>query len=97
MENAVLNTNDAMAGVALVPAPVQILCDHPKLDDELAGQVGTDSLAPLFFPELQQGFLVFAHDDAGIGAADKVSSILVKLLFLIANSHFSCPPSRNLG
>ena len=97
MEKAALNPGDTTAGVPLVPAPVQILGGYPQLDDELAGQVGTDSLAPLFFPELQQGFLVFAHDDAGIGAADKVSSILVKLLFLIVNSHFSCPPSRNLG
>jgi hypothetical protein len=78
MEDAVLNPNDLMSGVALVPAPVQFFSDDPELNDKLSREVGTGRLATLFLPELQQGLLVLAHDDPGIGAAEKVPSILVK-------------------
>ena len=55
----------------LVPAPVEVLGDDAELDDEVAGQVLRLDLAALFPPEPEQGGLVVAHDDPGVGAADE--------------------------
>jgi hypothetical protein len=59
------------AGIALVPAPVEILGGLAELDYEVAGEVFGLGLAALFPPEAEQGGLVVAHDDPGIGAAYK--------------------------
>ena len=64
---------NGLAGIALVPQPVEILGGLAELDDEVAGQVLGLGFATLFPPEAEQGGLVVAHDDAGIGAADEGS------------------------
>jgi hypothetical protein len=61
-----------MAGVELIPAAVEVLGDQAELDDQDARQVERSLLSALFSPEPQQGLLVLAHDDSGIGAAYEV-------------------------
>ena len=69
--DAALNINDASAGVALVPSPVELLGRGPKLHDEVAGQVLRLGLAPFLLPEADKGRFVIAHDNPGVGAADE--------------------------
>jgi len=61
------------------------------LDDQVARKIFRPDLAPLFLPEADQGLVVLAHNDAGVGAADEVppieSAICVNLLH-------SDPPRR---
>ena len=64
-----------LAGIALVPVPVEGLGHDAELDDEVAGEVLGLDLAALFPPEAQQGRLVIAHDDPGVRAADELTSI----------------------
>jgi hypothetical protein len=37
MEDPPLDVRDELAGIGLVPAPIEFLGDEPKLDDEVAG------------------------------------------------------------
>jgi hypothetical protein len=71
--DATLDVFDGLAGIALVPEPVEIFGDPAELDDEVAGQVLRLGLAALFPPEAEQGRLVVAHDDASVGPADEGS------------------------
>lgn len=66
---------DAVSRVEFVPAAVQVFCAQAELDDQYGRKVGRSRLPALLFPESQKGFLVFAHDDPGVGAADEVTSI----------------------
>src|SRR5450756_2541115 len=65
------------AGIALVPEPVEILGDPAELDDEVGGEVLGLDLAALFLPEAEQGGLVVAHDDPGVGAADEAPAVIL--------------------
>ena len=71
------------AGIALVPEPVEILGDPAELDDQVGGQILRFHFATLFPPEAQQGGLVVAHDDPGVGAADEIAA--TKVLRNVAN------------
>ena len=64
-----------MTGVALVPAPVEVFGDGAELNDQVVGQVFRLDLAALFAPEAEECSLIIAHDDAGIRAADKVTTV----------------------
>ena len=70
-----LDRGDGMPGVALVPDPVEVLGDHPELDDEVCREVLRPDLAPLLLPQPDQGLLVLPHDDPGVGAADEVAAV----------------------
>jgi hypothetical protein len=63
------------AGVALVPGAIEVLGGAPELHDEVAGKVLRLRLAALLPPELDQGCLVAAHDDAGVRAADEGATV----------------------
>jgi hypothetical protein len=71
MLHPALNRTDDLAGLVLVPRPVQMLGDDPELDDKVAGQVLRLGLAALLPPQLEQGLFVLAHDDPRIRAADE--------------------------
>src|SRR5262249_2473166 len=71
-----LDIGEDMTSIALVPAPVQVLGHHPKLDNEIARKVLWLDLTPLFLPESDKGGLVSAHDDPGIRPADEVAAVL---------------------
>ena len=70
-----LDVRDRLTGIELVPAPIEVLGREAKLDDQIAGQVLGLDLAALFPPQPDQCRLVRAHDDPGIGAADKAATI----------------------
>ena len=71
MAHLALDVLDHLAGVALVPAPIEVLGDASELDDEVAGQILGLDLAALLAPQAKQGPLVVAHDDPGVRAADE--------------------------
>ena len=75
MPDAALDIGEDLAGIALVPAPVEVLGDDPELDDEVAGKVLRLDLAALLPPQPHQGGLVIAHDDPGVRAADEVAAV----------------------
>ena len=75
MEFPGLPMADPMAGLTLVPGAVEFLGHEPELDNELAGQIRRLGLAALLLPQPDQGGLVTAHDDAGVGAADEMLAI----------------------
>jgi hypothetical protein len=60
-----------LPGVALVPAPVEILRDRPKLDSQVVRQILRLNLAALLPPKPQQGSLIVTHNDPGIRAANE--------------------------
>ena len=71
MPDPLLDVVDGLAGVAFIPAPVEVLGDQPKLDDQVAGQVLRFDFAAFLPPEPDQGGFVGAHDDAGVGATNE--------------------------
>ena len=70
-----LHVLDGVAGVALIPAPVEVLGDRAELDDQVVGEVLRLDLAALLAPQPDQGGLVVAHDDPGIRAADERAAV----------------------
>jgi hypothetical protein len=66
-----LDVGHHLAGVALVPMPIEVLRDVSELDDQIPRQVLGFKLATLLPPQPQQGLFVVAHDDPGVGAADE--------------------------
>ena len=75
MKHLPLHVVDDLAGVALVPVPVEVLGHGAELDDQVAGEVFRLDLAALLPPQPDQGGFVIAHDDPGIRAADKGTTI----------------------
>ena len=75
VDRMTLDVRDPVAGVEFIPAAVEVLGDQAELDDQDARKVRRSLLAAFFAPEAQQGFLVLAHDDPGVGAADEVLSV----------------------
>jgi hypothetical protein len=61
VENALLDRADRLAGIALIPLPVELLGHTAQLDDEVFGQVLGNCFAP-FFPPDGVGGLVIAHE-----------------------------------
>ena len=74
-----LHVRDGVAGVTLIPAPVEVLGDRPKLHDQIVGQILRLELAAFFAPEPEQGGFVAAHDYPGIGATDETTPIQIEL------------------
>ena len=65
-----------VAGVALVPAPVEVLGDGAELDDQVVGKVFGLDLPAFLAPQPNQTGLVIAHDDPGIRAADETARLI---------------------
>src|SRR2546423_1473587 len=66
---------DGFAGVALIPAPVEVFGDGAELADQNVGQVLRLDLAAFFPPEPNKRGFISAHDDPGVGAADETAAI----------------------
>ena len=75
MADLLLHIGDNLPGTGLVPAPVQLLGDEPKLDEEVARQILGLDLATFLSPQPQKRGFVLAHDDPGIRTADEVAAI----------------------
>ena len=69
-----LQVGDRLAGIGLVPAPIEVLGG-----DSRAGRSGCDrsrlDLTALLAPEPQQGGFVIAHDDPSVRAADEAPTL----------------------
>ena len=50
MPDLPLDISDDLAGICLIPAPVQILGRNPKLDNQIAGQVLRLDFAAFLLP-----------------------------------------------
>jgi hypothetical protein len=55
-----------LAGIGLVPAPVQVLGRHAKLDNKIARQVRRFDLAALLLPQPDERRLVVSQNNPGI-------------------------------
>jgi hypothetical protein len=75
MPQPMLDAFDGQPGVALVPMPVKGFGHQPELDDEVAGEVLRLDLASFLAPQAEQGGFIVAHNDPGVGAANKAASI----------------------
>jgi hypothetical protein len=58
MKDLPLDLGDHLAGMALIPAPVEVLGHGPKLDDEVFRQVRRLDFAALLSPQPNQGRLI---------------------------------------
>ncbi len=67
-----LDGRDHLAGVALVPVPIERFGHDPELHDQVAREVLWFGFAALFAPEAEEGGFVVAHDDPGVRAADEI-------------------------
>jgi hypothetical protein len=70
-----LHISDPPAGVALVPASIELLRGRPELYNQIARKVLRVCLAALLTPKADHGRLVVTHDNAGIGAADEGTTV----------------------
>jgi hypothetical protein len=70
-----LDIGDTLAGIHFVPAAVEVFRRQAKLDGQDIRKVLRSLFSALFPPKTQQCLLVLAHDDPGVGAADKVAAI----------------------
>jgi hypothetical protein len=70
-----LDVGNDLTGIGLVPAPVEILGDAAKLNDQITGEVFRLDLATLFPPKPDQRLLIITHDDPGVRAADEMATI----------------------
>jgi len=71
MPDVLLNIDDFLTTLRLVPAPVQVLSHSAELNDEIARKVFWLSFAALLTPELQEGRLVDPMIISGVEAAYK--------------------------
>ena len=60
MSNLPLDILDGLAGVALVPVPVEVLGHGAELDDQVGREVLRLGLAALLAPQPEQGGFVVA-------------------------------------
>ena len=75
MKHLPLHLGHDLAGIALVPVPVEVLGHGAELDDQVVREVLGLDLAALFPPQAEQGGFIVAHDDAGVRAADEAAPI----------------------
>ena len=69
-----LGIGDGLTGVCFVPTPIQIFGDLPELDEKVVRQIFRFGFTALFPPQPQQRSFIFAHNDAGVRAADERAS-----------------------
>jgi DNA-binding XRE family transcriptional regulator len=89
--NLALNIADGLAGIALEPAPIEVLGRRPELYDEVVREVLGLNLAALLAPEPKEGMFVFAHDNAGVRAANGCAAIRPSKKILFVSSHLQYP------
>jgi hypothetical protein len=75
MPQSPLNIGDHLPGRGLVPAPVQLLCGDPELDNKIPRQIFRLDLAALLPPQPNERLLVAPHYDPGVRTADKGSPV----------------------
>ena len=76
MPDPALDVRDDLRRSCARTRPVEVLGHDPELDDQIAGEVLRLGLAALLPPQPEQGRLIVAHDDPGVGAADEGAAAL---------------------
>ena len=66
-----LHVGDELSGTSLVPVPVQVLGRRAELDQEIARQILRLDFASLFSPKAEQPSFIVAHNNPGVGPANK--------------------------
>ena len=74
MKHLPLYLGHDLAGIPLVPVPVEVLGHGAELDDQVVCEVLGLNLAALFPPKAKQGGFVIVHDDPGVRAANEAAS-----------------------
>ena len=82
-----LHVLDDVPGVAFKPAPIEVLCNRTKLDDQIIGKILRLDLAALLPPQTDQHRLIAAHDHPGVGATDERTAL--NFVRLSSWSHFT--------
>jgi hypothetical protein len=78
MEHPPLHLGDDLAGIALIPVPVELLGDGAELDNEVSREILGLDFAAFLPPEPEQGVPVVAHDDPGVRAADEAAPVRIR-------------------
>jgi hypothetical protein len=73
VDHVAADANDLVSGVELISTAVEVLGGQAELDD--IRRISPSLLATLFPPEPEQGLVVLAHDDPGIGAANEMATV----------------------
>jgi hypothetical protein len=71
-----LDIRDDLAGIGLVPMPVQLLGHQAHLHDKIAGEVLRLDFAAFFPPKPDESGFICTHDDPGVRATDEVAVVL---------------------
>ena len=76
MPHVALHVAHPPAGIALVPGAIELLSRYSRAARSGCRRGPQGSLAPFLPPKLDEGRFIAAHDNPGVGAADKEASIL---------------------
>jgi hypothetical protein len=74
MANMLLDIDDGLTGIGLVPTPVKLFGNGSELDDKVAREILGLGLTTFFSPQPKQGGLIVPHDDPGVRAPYKVTA-----------------------
>ena len=72
-----LHVFNDVAGVALVPAPIELFGHRAELNDQIFGEIFGLDLTSLFAPQADEQVLVVTHNHPRIRSADKRAAICV--------------------
>jgi hypothetical protein len=78
MPHVALFVLDDLPGIQCVPVAIQFLSRDAELDNEVFGKVLRLLFPSFLAPESPQGIFIGAHDDSGIGAANKKAAAYVR-------------------
>ena len=86
MPDPALDVDDHLTGIELIPAPVQILRNRSKLDNQIPREVLRLDLTAFLPPQPHQGNFIIAHDDPSVGAADEGAPVHHMVFSLLSSS-----------
>src|SRR5229473_888822 len=75
MLDVLLYILDDVAGVALVPVPVEVFGNAAELNDQIVIEILRLDFAALLAPQPNEIGLITTHHDPGIGAAEEGAAI----------------------
>jgi hypothetical protein len=70
-----LDVGDNLAGLGLVPPPIQVFRDEAQLDCQFPRKILRRRLATLFPPKPQERTHIIAHNEPGVGTANETPPI----------------------
>src|SRR5262245_30775727 len=76
MPDPPLHLGHGCGGVALIPAPIQILSCLPKLYDKVRREILRFSFPTLFMPKTYEGTFIMPHDNPSVPATNTAAAVL---------------------